>query len=134
MQRRDYLKQLLAVGVGGILPSLSWSADHNMNAERLWGRVWDANRQVWLNTAELQSALLTASSIIIGERHDNPEHQRLERMIIDMLARANKLGGVAMEMLNPEQQALIAAQPNKYWNHLDDEQLQSALAWQQGWD
>ena len=138
MQRRDYLKQALilgtALGTFGFLPALSWSADHNLDANRLWGRIWDANQQQWLNAAELQILLLTASNVVVGERHDNPQHHRLERVIVDTLAQAGKLGGVAMEMLNSEQQALIAAQPNSYWRSLNDEQLQSVLAWQKGWD
>lgn len=134
MQRRAYIKQLLTLAACATVSPLSWSNQDTANQQSLRGRVWDANHQQWLSERQLQNLLFTASSVIVGERHDNSQHHRIERLIIDTLAQAGKLGGVAMEMLDREQQALIDAKSNRYWRSLDDAQLQSALAWQKGWD
>ena len=133
MQRREWLKKGLSMVALSSVSPLLW-ATQNKDNNSLWGRVWNTHKQVWLNSVQLQALVAVAPAVIIGERHDNPQHQHIERVIIDTLAQMNKLGGVAMEMLDNKQQALINAQPNSYWRALDDSQLQSALMWQTGWD
>lgn len=128
MLRRDCLKTLLALGAWGMLPQTTLGETVPL------GRVWDMRRERWLDAQALQERLLEASAVIVGERHDNPEHHRLERWLVNTLARANRLGGVAMEMLDVHQQALLEARSPEYWRSLDDDRLQNALEWNPGWD
>ncbi|WP_186764476.1 ChaN family lipoprotein [Pistricoccus aurantiacus] len=122
------MKTLLALGAWGLLPQAVLGDTGPL------GRVWDTRQEKWLDTQVLRERLLEASTIIVGERHDNPEHHRLERWLVNILADAGRLGGVAMEMLDAHQQTLLEAHSLDYWCSLDDDQLQKALEWQEGWD
>ena len=49
-------------------------------------------------TAELISRLPPADVLLLGEQHDAPEHQRIERDVIKSLAANGHLGAVVIEM------------------------------------
>lgn len=44
------------------------------------------------------SALLPADAILLGEHHDAPDHQRIHREVVDVLAARGALAAVALEM------------------------------------
>ena len=50
-----------------------------------------------LEKARLE-ALMPADVLLLGEQHDAPEHQELERRVIEWMAEQGKLAAVAMEM------------------------------------
>ncbi|WP_192035897.1 ChaN family lipoprotein [Halomonas sp. YLGW01] len=131
MQRRDCLTGLLALSALGVMPAWARGA---ASAEPALGRVRDLAAGRWLDGAELAARLAACEALIIGERHDNAEHHRLERWLIERLAAADALGGVAMEMLGPTQQQRLNAQSPRALLALEDVALQEALAWSPGWD
>ncbi|MBC7378505.1 MAG: ChaN family lipoprotein [Burkholderiaceae bacterium] len=49
-------------------------------------------------TAERIAQLPAADVMLLGEQHDAPEHQRIERDVIKSLAASGRLGAVAIEM------------------------------------
>nr|WP_299245266.1 ChaN family lipoprotein [uncultured Halomonas sp.] len=134
MQRRACLKMLLALaastGLSGIAPAIlaQGSAGSGVN------RIRDLRRNTWLSSSDLLARLMETPALIIGETHDNPEHHRLERWLIAQLAARGALGGVAMEMLDSEQQALLEKLPENARQAMSDARLQDALKWPQGWD
>ncbi|MHB0774655.1 ChaN family lipoprotein [Halomonas sp. WWR20] len=130
MQRRDCLKGLAAWAVLGALEAPAvWA----FAPESSVGRVYDLHQHRWLSSAELLERLQSASAVIVGERHDNPEHHRLESWIITQLAERGRLGGVAMEMLDASQQSRLTVSPMQL-AELDDAALAAALDWNRGWD
>ena len=48
--------------------------------------------------AQQLERLLPAQALLIGEQHDAPDHQRLQRQVIDWLAARGQLAAVALEM------------------------------------
>lgn len=48
--------------------------------------------------AQQLERLLPAQALLIGEQHDAPDHQRLQRQVIDWLAVRGQLAAVALEM------------------------------------
>ncbi|GAB2790138.1 ChaN family lipoprotein [Halomonas shantousis] len=130
MQRRDCLKTVAALGM--LLACPAWATEHTRRMRAI-GRVRDLHLQRWLDSAELLERLQAASAVIVGERHDNPEHHRLERWIVTQLAEHRRLGGVAMEMLDASQQARLAIPPVQLAS-MSDDALASALDWNRGWD
>jgi uncharacterized iron-regulated protein len=47
--------------------------------------------------AQLQT-LLPAHALLLGEQHDNPDHQRIEREVVQALAASGRLAALALEM------------------------------------
>lgn len=74
------------------------------------------------------AALLPAELILLGEQHDAPEHQRLERQFVDWLAERGVLEALAIEMA--EQGRDTRALPRD----ASEADVHAALAWDgAGW-
>lgn len=134
MQRRECLKILFALAASTSLPGLAQASPAQGNAVSGVNRIRDLRRNTWLNSNDLLTRLMESPALIIGETHDNPEHHRLERWLIAQLTARQALGGVAMEMLDSEQQALLDQIPDDIRQTMSDAQWQDALDWQRGWE
>ncbi|MGC3874793.1 ChaN family lipoprotein [Halomonas sp. GXIMD04776] len=129
MQRRECLKMLFALVASTGLPSIVQG-----NTVSSINRIRDLRRGEWLSSGDLLTRLIESQALVIGETHDNPEHHRLERWLITQLAARQMLGGVALEMLDSEQQALLEQIPDDARRVLSDTEWQDALDWQRGWE
>lgn len=98
------------------------------------GMIRDLNNEQVLTVDELVGRLAKASRVIVGERHDNPEHHALQLRLLRALADRRAQGSVLLEMLTPDQQPRV----NKVHSELKTtgwpDDLPKALAWQSGWD
>ncbi len=80
------------------------------------------------NVAQRIAALLPVDAILLGEQHDAPDHQRLQRAAVLELASRGLLGAVLLEMA--EQGHSTRGLPHD----ATEAQVQSALRWQEaGW-
>ncbi|MCG7599422.1 ChaN family lipoprotein [Halomonas sp. McH1-25] len=129
MQRRECLRALALLAMTAALPGLA-SARQN---DALY-RIRDLRRGTWLTGDALLAELARASAVIVGERHDNAEHHRLERWLIAQLAARGVLGGVVLEMLDPEQQRTLEGVPGVLLAELPEPELLALLDWQRDWD
>lgn len=87
-----------------------------------------------LSPDELVERLAAAPRLLIGERHDNPDHHALQLWLLRQLAERRPQGSLLMEMLNPDQQANVdAAQAATRAGQPPVDPYQ-ALSWQAGWD
>ncbi|MEO9042550.1 MAG: ChaN family lipoprotein [Rhodoferax sp.] len=81
-----------------------------------------------LNTAQRIDALLPADVILLGEQHDAPQHQRIERDVVQTLADRGTLAAVAVEM------AEQGNSTGRLARDATDAQVQIALHWRSaGW-
>lgn len=71
-------------------------------------------------------ALLPADAILLGEQHDAPDHQRLQRALVQDLARRGQLAALAIEMA--EQGHSTAG----LVRDASEAQVRSALRWSDG--
>ncbi|HET8791848.1 MAG TPA: ChaN family lipoprotein, partial [Modicisalibacter sp.] len=132
MQRRDCLRGFAALAALGFVSCMPGVAGAGPLAKN---RVRDLRHGVWLDSATLFERLARAPAIVVGERHDNPEHHRLERWLIARLAERGILGGVAMEMLDTQQQVRLERISRERLLSLSDAELRRVLDWQRsGWD
>ena len=69
-------------------------------------------------------ALLPADVILLGERHDAPDHQRIHREVIEALAQRGALAAVALEMADQGRSSAGLA-PD-----VEPAQVRSALLWE----
>jgi len=80
------------------------------------------------STAQGIEALLPADFLLIGEQHDAPDHQRIEREAVEALATRGQLAALAIEMA--EQGTDTGQLPNS----ASEEQVRKALRWNDaGW-
>ncbi len=70
----------------------------------LVGKVWDVRAERFLDVVVLAERLAQARFILLGERHDNPDHHRLQARLLAGLLAQGRRPAVVFEMLELEQQ------------------------------
>lgn len=73
----------------------------------LAGRLWDVERQSFIDEAELLSRAARAEALLLGETHDNPEHHRLQVRVLRARLLAGARPALLMEQFDIDQQAAI---------------------------
>jgi len=73
----------------------------------LAGRTWDPVTKLFVDAADVQRRIAAAHVVLLGETHDNPEHHRLQRQIIDSRVAAGVIPMLLMEQFDRDQQATI---------------------------
>lgn len=96
------------------------------------GRIVDLRSGETLTPERLLERLATARQLLVGERHDNPDHHALQLWLLEALPTRRAQGSLLLEMLNPDQQARVDAVRRSTPEKPAD--LPAALAWQDGWD
>ena len=78
--------------------------------------------------ADRVQALMPTNFLLLGEQHDAPDHQRIEREVLEALAAKGQLAGLALEMAEQGQDTRgLAPQAS-------EAQVRSALHWSDaGW-
>lgn len=87
-----------------------------------------------LTPEQLVDELAAADRVLVGERHDNPDHHALQRWLLEALAPRRQPGGLLLEMLDPGQQARVDAVRARRATGESPADLPEALAWRPGWD
>lgn len=98
----------------------------------LVGRIWHARAHRFVTEAELLADLKRADFVLLGEKHDQPDHHRLQAQVLRGLVQAGRKPALRLEMLTPAQQpaldAWLATHPH------DAAGLALAVRWQDsGW-
>lgn len=75
----------------------------------LVGRIWKPSESRFATEAELNSAVSGARFALLGEKHDNPEHHRIQALIVDRIRSAGRSPALVFEMLTQGQQPAIDA-------------------------
>lgn len=89
------------------VPAGTWEAPH-LQGHPLVGRIWSVESARFLSREELRQRLQSASILLLGEVHDNPDHHRLHGEILRWLAQGAGEGpGVAFEIFDRGQQPRI---------------------------
>ncbi|MFQ5512953.1 MAG: ChaN family lipoprotein [Myxococcota bacterium] len=69
----------------------------------LVGTIYGSGERRFLSPAELVGRLATDRFVLLGEKHDNPDHHRIQAWLLAELVAAGRHPGLLMEMLAPEQ-------------------------------
>jgi uncharacterized iron-regulated protein len=73
----------------------------------LAGRVWDVRARAFAAPNALVQRLAQARFVLLGERHDNPDHHRLQARMLDAMVQAGRRPTLVLEMLEIERQATV---------------------------
>ncbi len=124
----------LLLALGGCqasLPALpAWQGNEGRDDATL-GQIRDLASGQPVSPQALVQALADAPRVLVGEKHDNPDHHALQLWLIHALQARRKQGSLLLEMLQPEQQARVDALAGQASLPAD---LPKALDWQEGWD
>ena len=93
----------------------------------LVGRIWLPNSHAFIEPAELANRLRAADFVLLGERHDNLDHHRLEAWSLDQVIADGRHRVVAFEMIGPEQ--IPALEKYRRDHPADADGLAEALDW-----
>lgn len=126
-------------GVGMIFGALalaacalnSWQAPLGRN-HPLVGRIWDVGAARFIDQEILHTRLADADFVLLGEKHDNPDHHRLQAEVLRRLIAAGRKPAVGFEMFTVDDAEAIANQLARAPN--DAAALAHALSWEKsGW-
>ncbi|MFK3772052.1 ChaN family lipoprotein [Pseudomonas sp. NPDC089406] len=111
-----------------LAPLPAWQASEGRTHAQL-GQIIDLATGQVLAPEQLVQRLAGAPRVLVGEKHDNPDHHALQLWLLRALESRRPQGSLLLEMLQPEQQALVDALKAPL-----PADLPKALAWQDGWD
>lgn len=99
----------------------------------LVGKIWDSHATRFVSETELWSAVNEARYLLLGEKHDNPDHHALQMYMLEGLLQDEAVAGVVFEMLDRGADEALTA--------LNQQDLESSaeirdyLQWDvEGWD
>ena len=75
----------------------------------LLGSIWETESARQVDEAELTAAARAAHWVLLGEKHDNPEHHRLQARMVAAVAGSGRKPAVVWEMAGPDQAEALAA-------------------------
>jgi uncharacterized iron-regulated protein len=112
-------------------PWLAWQAPLGRE-DALAGRVYDTAERRFVSPADVVVRARGADFVLLGEKHDNPDHHRLQAWLVESIARAGARPVIVFEMISRDRDAAlgaaIAAHPD------DPDAVAAALDWaQSGW-
>ncbi len=121
-----------AAGAAG---AADWQASHGREDPRA-GRIFDVARAGWIEESALLDALARADFVLLGERHDHPDHHRLQARVVRELVTRGRRPAVAFEMLNADDASAVALVSANTQGDLAAraEALRQAVRWDEsGW-
>ncbi len=117
-------------GVQAPLPN-EWSSPLHRE-HPLTGRIWDVKAARFVDADTLRRSLAQARFVVLGERHDQPDHHQLQAWLVQALAEGGRKPALAFEMLDVGQQAAVDA--SRAQAPRDAEALALAVNWAgSGW-
>jgi uncharacterized iron-regulated protein len=127
------LLSLLLSACQNHLPALPAWQGSPVDAPAPVGQIIELRSGQVLSPQQLLTRLAVAPRVLVGERHDNPDHHALELWLLRALAAQREQGSVLMEMLTPDQQSKVDAARAQVQAGQPPADMLSALAWQPGW-
>lgn len=104
-----------------------------MQDHELVGRIWSQREQSFITVSELAQELLGAKYLLLGEKHDNPDHHAIQLNILTYLLQQEKVESLTMEMMDESISEVLPALRDQ--NGMDNAALKDFLRWDdEGWD
>lgn len=80
---------------------------HTAKHSPLIGKIWDVAAESFVAPGTLYKRLRQADFVLLGETHSNPQHHRLQALVIDRLVAQGRRPAVVFEMFEREHQSAI---------------------------
>lgn len=130
MRIRLFAFCLLLGGCQSQLPPLpDWQSPEGRDDPQT-GRIVELRSGVTLSPQQLVARLAAAPRVIVGEKHDNPDHHAVELWLAQALGEYRAQGSLLLEMLDPGQQPRVDAVRVQLGTGKPVANLEQALDWQ----
>lgn len=111
----------------GVAPRADWHTQLNRD-HPLVGRIWSPAASVYLQPDELLRRIAAADFVILGEKHDNPDHHAIQAWVVERLLASGRRPALAFEMIAADQAPRLEAYQS------DHPGTSSGLGDALGWD
>ena len=119
-------------GLAQLQPLQEWESPLYAN-NPLVGRIWHGTSEQFVEIQHLVNAIKSASYLLLGEKHDNPDHHLLQLMVLNHVIEQMRVANVAFEMMDSDDQA--ALDQISQHNLTTLEGLKAYLGWdEEGWN
>ena len=119
-------------GFAQLQPVQEWESPLYAN-NPLVGRIWHGTSEQFVEIQHLVNAIESASYLLLGEKHDNPDHHLLQLMVLNHVIEQMRVTNVAFEMMDSDDQA--ALDQISQHNLTTLEGLKAYLGWdEEGWN
>ena len=119
-------------GFAQLQPLQEWESPLYAN-NPLVGRIWHGTSEQFVEIQHLVNAIESASYLLLGEKHDNPDHHLLQLMVLNHVIEQMRVANVAFEMMDSDDQA--ALDQISQHNLTTLESLKAYLGWdEEGWN
>ena len=119
-------------GFAQLQPLQEWESPLYAN-NPLVGRIWHGTSEQFVEIQHLVNAIESASYLLLGEKHDNPDHHLLQLMVLKHVIEQMRVVNVAFEMMDSDDQA--ALDQISQHNLTTLEGLKAYLGWdEEGWN
>lgn len=128
------LALLLLTGCAATQPGQTQEWQSQLYSDHaLVGTIWDSRADKFIPAHELFARLEGVSYLLLGEKHDNPDHHALQLRSLDHVLQAGNVSAVSFEMMSSEQQPLLQNLSLNSQSSL--EQVNEYLQWDNdGWN
>ena len=110
-----------------------WQSPREREHARV-GQIIDLRSGAQVTLEQLLAELASAPIVLLGEKHDNPDHHALQLWLLQALETRRTHGAVVMEMLTVDQQETVTEVQKQVRSGVVPADLPSALSWHTGWD
>lgn len=110
-----------------------WQSPRQRDHVRV-GKIIDLRTGLSVPIEPLLDELAGAAIVLLGEKHDNPDHHALQLWLLQALEARRAQGSIVMEMLTVNQQAAVNRLHKKMREGVRPVDLPLALNWHKGWD
>lgn len=101
--------------------------------EALVGKIWEVSTGRFISAEALLENLKSRQYVLLGEKHDNPDHHLLQREILTALREEAVLGAVSFEMMATDISPRLETLGTRRFESSD--LLAEYIEWdKQGWD
>ena len=108
-----------------------WTSDR-LRLHPLVGKIWDTRLRRFVSPEYVAERAAAATFVLLGEKHDNPDHHRLQAWVLASIVHSGRRPTVALEMLEADTEP--ALQEYLRGSRGDAEGLGVAVGWEErGW-
>jgi len=99
----------------------------------LVGRIWSSASADFIDSQQLIQSIEGASYLLLGEKHDNPDHHALQLLLLEHVISQGRANSIAFEMMDSDAQELLDDIGQQELATLSD--LKTYLGWdEEAWD
>ncbi len=114
----------------GASASTEWQAPRYQE-HSLVGQIWSHQAQAFVSASDLFEAGGRSEYLLLGEKHDNPDHHTRRLALLQELVAAERIGLISFEMLSRQQQSRLDSLDPALSG--DEDALREHLDWDIGW-